>query len=117
MHLSHRDYAVGMFSAAHPNHNDNTEPENHQLKEDDSAGHEANIRNRSYTEPKAEKGDSRRRLVADSIVGFVGFFAVIAFIEAVVNVFRPEPEIMPAAVALILVVAAVAAMRWRNRYV
>ncbi len=59
--------------------------------------------------------DRRRMLIADAILGFFGFFAGIAFIEAVVNLFRPEPAIMPAVVALVLVSTTVAVARWRRQ--
>ncbi|PRQ10815.1 hypothetical protein C1Y63_09655 [Corynebacterium sp. 13CS0277] len=59
-------------------------------------------------------GDSptRQRLQWDTIVGFLSFFAVVAVIQAVMNVLRPDPSLGPALLALVLVVAAVSAWRY-----
>ncbi|APT84174.1 membrane protein [Corynebacterium aquilae DSM 44791] len=54
----------------------------------------------------------RRRMQWDTVVGFLTFFAVVAVIQAVRNVLQPQPEVLPAFVALVLVVAAVSAWRY-----
>ncbi|MCK7637685.1 hypothetical protein [Corynebacterium pygosceleis] len=54
----------------------------------------------------------RRKLQRDTVTGFVSFFAVVALIQAVVNVTRPEPAVWPAVLALVLVLAAV--WLWRS---
>jgi hypothetical protein len=57
--------------------------------------------------------NERRRLQRDTLVGFLGFFAALAVIQAVINVLRPEPLLWPALVALALVGATATA--WRSR--
>lgn len=47
----------------------------------------------------------------DSITGFLGFFAALSVIQAIINVVQPEPKVWPAALALILVIATVTAWR------
>lgn len=60
--------------------------------------------------------DSRRRqLQRDTLVGFLGFFAVLTVIQATINVFHPEPAVWPAVLALVAVIAAVTAWRWNRR--
>ncbi|AKK02515.1 hypothetical protein [Corynebacterium epidermidicanis] len=54
---------------------------------------------------------SRKQLRNDSLVGFLGFFAALSVIQAAINVMRPEPEIWPAVLALVLVVATVLAWK------
>ncbi|GGG75884.1 hypothetical protein [Corynebacterium pelargi] len=58
----------------------------------------------------------RKSLVFDAIFGFVGFFAFLAFIQAVLNLFQPEPRIWPALLALVLVIATVTLWRIRRRW-
>ena len=47
----------------------------------------------------------------DTLVGFVGFFAFLSVIQAVVNLLSPEPAVWPAVLALVLVIAAVTVWR------
>lgn len=47
----------------------------------------------------------------DSITGFLGFFAALSVIQAIINVVQPEPKVWPAALALLLVIATVTAWR------
>lgn len=53
----------------------------------------------------------RRKLMWDTLVGFVGFFAFLSVIQAVVNLLSPEPVVWPAVLALVLVIAAVTVWR------
>lgn len=57
--------------------------------------------------------NQRERLVYDAVCGFVSFFAFMSVVQAVVNVFQPEPAVWPAVVALVLVSCAV--VLWRRR--
>lgn len=112
--MSHRDYAVTMISAPNPGHNNPERIKKQQVKPPFPAENDDSIKINSLNDQKPDNITNRRRLVADSIVGFIGFFAGIAFLEAVANVFRPEPAITPAVVMLVLVIATVAALRWRR---
>lgn len=47
----------------------------------------------------------------DSFTGFLGFFAVLSIIQAMINMAQPDPKVWPAVLALILVTATVAAWR------
>ena len=53
----------------------------------------------------------RRKLMWDTLVGFVGFFAFLSVIQAVVNLLSPEPAVWPAVLELVLVIAAVTVWR------
>ena len=53
----------------------------------------------------------RRKLMWDTLVGFVGFFAFLSVIQAVVNLLSPEPGVWPAVLALVLVIVAVTVWR------
>lgn len=56
----------------------------------------------------------RKDLIWQSAIGFVGFFAFIALIQAVMNIFRPEPAIWPGLFAGALVLATwLLVKRWR----
>lgn len=56
----------------------------------------------------------RKDLIWQAAIGFVGFFAFIALIQAVVNIFRPEPAIWPGLLAGALVLATwLLVKRWR----
>lgn len=46
----------------------------------------------------------RRELQWDAALGFSGFFAVLAVIQAVLNLLQPEPALWPAILALVMVV-------------
>lgn len=47
----------------------------------------------------------RYSLLWDTALGFCGFFAALALIQAVVNLFRPEPAIWPGLLAGVLCLA------------
>lgn len=49
--------------------------------------------------------DKRKDLLWQSLIGFVGFFAFLAVVQAVINVFAPEPAIWPGILAGVLVLA------------
>jgi len=53
----------------------------------------------------------RKKLMWDTLVGFVGFFAFLSVIQAVLNLLSPEPAVWPAVLALVLVIAAVTVWR------
>lgn len=61
---------------------------------------------------------SRHDLIWQTAIGFVGFFALIALVQAVLNLFRPEPAIWPGLVAGALVLATWLLVKrwlaWRN---
>ncbi|GAA4783014.1 hypothetical protein FRX94_04165 [Corynebacterium canis] len=56
--------------------------------------------------------ETRRRLQRDTLTGFLSFFAVVSVIQAILNLFAPEPAVWPAALALVLVVLTV--VSWRS---
>lgn len=59
--------------------------------------------------------DTRKDLLWQTLIGFVGFFAALALIQAVLNLFRPEPAIWPGLLAGALVLATWwLARRWRR---
>lgn len=64
-----------------------------------------------YTDPMNE----RRKLMWDTAIGFVGFFAVLALIQAIMNVFKPEPAIWPGFLAAALCVATYTLIRAKKR--
>ena len=41
----------------------------------------------------------RRALLWDTALGFVGFFAVLALIQAIYNLFQPSPALWPGLLA------------------
>ncbi|MDO5670132.1 MAG: hypothetical protein Q4G50_09025 [Corynebacterium sp.] len=45
----------------------------------------------------------RRTLQYDTLLGFLGFFAFLALVQAVLNLFAPEPAIWPGPLAALLV--------------
>ena len=47
----------------------------------------------------------RYALLWDTALGFCGFFAALALIQAVVNLFRPEPVLWPGLLAGVLCLA------------
>ncbi|EEI15873.1 PEP-CTERM sorting domain-containing protein [Corynebacterium lipophiloflavum] len=59
----------------------------------------------------------RRDLVWQTLIGFVGFFTVLALVQAVLNLFRPEPAIWPGLLAGALCLATFLLvrrwLRWR----
>lgn len=57
----------------------------------------------------------RRDLVWQTLIGFVGFFAAVALVQAVLNLFRPEPLLWPGLVAGALCLATFwLTRRWRT---
>ncbi|NMB23464.1 MAG: hypothetical protein GX983_08930 [Corynebacterium sp.] len=67
----------------------------------------------STNEPRDPSEHKRRGLQLDAFIGFLGFFAFLSVIQAVINVFQPEPKVWPALLALVLVLATVS--MWRAR--
>lgn len=58
--------------------------------------------------------DQRRDLLWQTAIGFVGFFAVLALAQAVLNVFSPNPMVWPGILAGLLVLATwLLVRRWR----
>lgn len=55
----------------------------------------------------------RKQLLWQAVVGFIGFFAAVALIQAVVNLFAPEPRVLPGLVAAALVAATWGAWKLR----
>ncbi|ALC05192.1 hypothetical protein CDES_03700 [Corynebacterium deserti GIMN1.010] len=57
----------------------------------------------------------RRGLQFEALLGFLGFFTFIALIQAVINVFKPEPAVWPALLALVMVLLTTSMWRaWRR---
>ena len=57
---------------------------------------------------------TRRDLLWQTLIGFVGFFAFLALVQGVVNLFRPEPAIWPGLLAGALILATwLLVRRWR----
>lgn len=67
----------------------------------------------STNEPRDPSEHKRRGLQLDAFIGFLGFFAFLSVIQAVINVLQPEPKVWPALLALVLVLATVS--MWRAR--
>lgn len=44
----------------------------------------------------------RRALLWDSALGFVGFFAALALLQAILNLFQPSPALWPGLIAGVL---------------
>lgn len=65
------------------------------------------------TTPQDSGAGKRRQLQFDALAGFLGFFAFLAVIQAMINVVQPEPKVWPAVLALVLVIATV--LVWRAR--
>lgn len=58
----------------------------------------------------------RVSLQMEVVLGFLGFFSFLAVVQAIINVFQPEPKVWPALLALVLVIAFVAVLRsWRKQ--
>lgn len=58
--------------------------------------------------------DQRRDLLWQTAIGFVGFFAVLALAQAVLNVLSPNPAIWPGILAGLLVLTTwLLVRRWR----
>ena len=69
----------------------------------------------SMNEPRDQSEHKRRGLQLDAFIGFLGFFAFLSVIQAVINVLQPEPKVWPALLALVLVLATVSMWRARRR--
>lgn len=63
------------------------------------------------TEAQDPPSHRRTKLQMDSFTGFLGFFAVLSIIQAMINMAQPDPKVWPAVLALILVIATVATWR------
>lgn len=57
----------------------------------------------------------RTALMWDTAIGFLGFFAVLSLIQAVLNLLRPEPALWPGFLAATLVLATWAVSRGKCR--
>lgn len=68
----------------------------------------SNPNGRNGADPDAR----RKKLVWESLLGFVGFFTFMALINAVWNVFQPNPAVLPSVVLLILLI--VLALLWKG---
>ncbi len=67
--------------------------------------HDPHAHDRQAHDPRdhnAQVDARRKKLVWESALGFVGFFAAIALIQAVWNVFQPEPSIGPSLLLIVL---------------
>ena len=69
----------------------------------------------SNRDPQDHSEAQRRNLQLDAFIGFLGFFAFLAVVQAAVNVVQPEPKVWPALLALMLVLATVAMWRARRK--
>lgn len=69
----------------------------------------------SNNEPQDQSETRRKTLQLDAFLGFLGFFAGIFVIQAVINVFQPEPKVWPALLALLFVLATVTIWRARKK--
>lgn len=70
----------------------------------------------SAQQSQDQSESKRRSLQLEALLGFLGFFAFVAVVQAVINVFRPEPAVWPALLALVLVIATVSVWRvWLKR--
>lgn len=60
----------------------------------------------------------RHDLLWQTGIGFVGFFAFLALLQAILNLFRPEPALWPGILAGVLVLLTWVLvrrwLRWRN---
>lgn len=68
----------------------------------------SNPNGRNDADPDAR----RKKLVWESLLGFVGFFTFMALINAVWNVFQPNPAVLPSVMLLILLI--VLALLWKG---
>lgn len=57
----------------------------------------------------------RRALLWDTALGFVGFFAALALLQAVLNLFQPSPAVWPGLLAGALVLAEYALWRAKRK--
>lgn len=59
--------------------------------------------------------DQRKDLLWQTVIGFVGFFAALALVQAVINVLRPNPALWPGILAGVLLLATwTLVRRWRT---
>ena len=55
------------------------------------------------TPPSDDGWEQRRKLQHETLLGFLGFFAFLALVQAVWNLFVPEPALWPGLLAASLV--------------
>ncbi|QNH96481.1 hypothetical protein [Corynebacterium anserum] len=74
--------------------------------------------NREPTDPinNADPDARRKKLVWESLLGFVGFFTFMALCNAIWNILQPEPAIVPSIVLLLLLVVTALAWKGYSRY-
>lgn len=60
--------------------------------------------------------DQRKKLIWESLLGFLGFFTVLALIQGVWNLFQPEPSLAPSIMLVVLLVFLWLAWRRYSRY-
>ncbi|WBT09323.1 hypothetical protein PAB09_03055 [Corynebacterium sp. SCR221107] len=58
----------------------------------------------------------RQKLQRDALVGFMATLAAFFVLQAIVNLFLPNPKVWPALLALINVIAAVCLWRWSRAH-
>ena len=58
-----------------------------------------------------QRPSQRQDLLWQTIIGFVGFFTLLAFVQAAINITKPEPSIWPG----LVLAAFVAALWWLIR--
>ncbi len=54
-------------------------------------------------EPSDSGRGQRRKLQHETLLGFLGFFAFLALVQAVGNLFAPEPALWPGLLAAVFV--------------
>lgn len=57
----------------------------------------------SNPEPSDSGRGQRRELQLETLLGFLGFFAFLSMVQAVANLFAPEPALWPGVLAAVLV--------------
>lgn len=64
--------------------------------------------------PSLQRGPEQRRraLCSETILGFLGTFAVLATLQSICNLFQPQPRIWPGMLAVALIIATVS--WWRH---
>lgn len=58
--------------------------------------------------------NERRALMWDTVIGFVGFFALLALVQAIMNLFDPEPALWPGFLAAGLCLATYGLIRAKH---
>ena len=67
----------------------------------------------SNPEPSDSGRGQRRELQHETLLGFLGFFAFLSLVQAVANLFAPEPARWPGVLAAVL--AGLTWWVWRRR--